>query len=140
MSSAPRRLLASRGNRTVLDDASDDGFTLVEVIVAMTLFVIAATAGALAIGNNQHSSLLSQQRVRAANLAQSYLAAVVPGQPLPSALPSTTSDGYQVAVSFSPSTNTCNLGTTRDVTVLVYAPNAAPGAAPISRADSVVSC
>jgi prepilin-type N-terminal cleavage/methylation domain-containing protein len=140
MSSTLRRLLAQRLRCVTRRDARDAGFSLVEVVVAMSLFVIAATAGALAILNNQHSSLLSQQKVRAANLAQSYLAAVVPGQPLPTNLASTTTDGYQVDVTFSPSTSTCNLGSTRAVTVLVYAPNAASGAAPITRADSVVSC
>ena len=64
----------------------------------------------------------------------------MPGQPLPTDLASTTSDGYQVDVSFSPSTSTCNMGSTRAVSVLVYAPNASAGAAPITRADSVVSC
>jgi len=140
MSSTLRRLLAQRRHRIARSDARDGGFSLVEVIVAMSLFVIAATAGALAILNNQHSSLLSQQKVRAANLAQSYLAAIVPGQPLPTNLANSTSDGYQIDVAFSPSTSTCNLGTTRAVTVLVYAPHSAAGAAPITRADSVVSC
>jgi prepilin-type N-terminal cleavage/methylation domain-containing protein len=140
MSNSTCRLLTQRWRRTTRHDSRDAGFSLIEVIVAMSLFVIAATAGALAILNNQHSSLLSQQKVRAANLAQSYLAAIVPGQPLPTNLASTTSDGYQVDVSFSPSTSTCNMGSTRAVSVLVYAPNAAAGAAPITRADSVVSC
>ena len=131
--SAQRRTAAAR-------TSGDDGFSLIEVIVAIVLFVMTATAGAIAIFGNQHASLQSQQRVHAANLAQSFLAAIRPGQAIPSTLPTTTVDGYGLRISISPDTATCAAGGTRTVSVLVFAPNASPSAAPAARADSVISC
>lgn len=119
---------------------SDSGFTLLEVIVAAVLFVIVATSAGVAIVGNIKSSNLTQQRVRAANMASSYLSAIRPGQPVPNPLPTTGADGYGLRISLDPVTATCTAGTTRRVSVLVFAPNAAPNAAPLARTDSVVSC
>jgi prepilin-type N-terminal cleavage/methylation domain-containing protein len=116
------------------------GFTLLEVVVSATLFVIAAAAAGAAIVGNTKSSHLSQERVRAANLAQSMLAGIRPGQPVPTTLPTASTDGYGLRISMSPATETCPKGTTRAVTVLVFAPNAAADAAPVARTDSLVSC
>lgn len=122
--------------------SSDErGFTLLEVVVSATLFVIAAAAASAAIIGNTKSSHLSQERVRAANLAAAALAGIRPGAPVPSTLPdTTTTDGYGVRVSMSPATQTCPKGKTRAVTVVVFPPNAAVGAPPIARTDSLVSC
>ena len=98
------------------------------------------SGGAIAIFGNQHASLQSQQRVHAANLAQSFLAAIRPGQAIPSTLPTTTVDGYGLRISISPDTATCTAGSTRTVSVLVFAPNASATAPPTARADSVISC
>lgn len=118
----------------------EGGFTLLEVVISVTLFVIAATAAGVAILGNTQSSHLSQERVRAAGLAQAELAKIRPGKTLPQAFASASSDGYRIAVSVDPNTPTCPAGTTRAVSVLVFAPNASADAGPMARTDSLVSC
>jgi prepilin-type N-terminal cleavage/methylation domain-containing protein len=54
----------------------DDGFTLIEVVVSFVLFAIVAGAAATGIVNSIRASHRSEQRVDAANVAQSILAAV----------------------------------------------------------------
>jgi prepilin-type N-terminal cleavage/methylation domain-containing protein len=118
----------------------EDGFTLLEVIVSITLFVIMATSTALVLTGNIRSSRLTNQRVKAASIAQSMLDAIKPGTTLPTTLPTTGPDGYVVRISLNPSTATCTIGTTRKVSILVYAPNSSGTGTPLARTDSVVSC
>jgi Tfp pilus assembly protein PilV len=121
---------------------SDSGFTVLEVVVAVTLFIIVTTASATAIIGNITASKSTQQRVRAANLAQSFLAEFQASKTLPSSLPTSGPDGYGVSVSLSPGlTSTCATGSTRTVTVLIWAPNVSTATGtPIARTDSVLAC
>jgi prepilin-type N-terminal cleavage/methylation domain-containing protein len=51
----------------------DDGFTLLEVLIAFSLFAIVVGAATWAIINALNASHLSQQRVDAANVAQTFI-------------------------------------------------------------------
>lgn len=57
-----------------LDRAPDDGFTVLEVLVAFTVFVIAASTATFALYTSINASHVSQQRSAAAGVAQSYIA------------------------------------------------------------------
>jgi type II secretory pathway pseudopilin PulG len=53
---------------------SDSGFTVLEVLVAFTLFVLAASTATFALYTSINASHVSQQRGTAAGIAQSYIA------------------------------------------------------------------
>lgn len=121
--------------------SSDAGFTVLEVVVSIVIFVVAATAAASAISTNVTTSRLTQQRVRAASMAQSFLAGFQSSKTLPSSLPTTGPDGYSVSISLNPGlTAACALGSTRTVTVLVFAPGASTSSTPTARTDGVIAC
>ena len=119
--------------------AEDDGFTLIEVVVSIALFAILSASVGLILTGNIRSSRLTQQRVAAANVAQSLLAAIKPGGTFPASLPATV-NGYVVRVNANPATSTCTVGTTRAVSIVVYAPNSSGSGTPLARSDSVVAC
>jgi prepilin-type N-terminal cleavage/methylation domain-containing protein len=121
--------------------SSDDGFTVLEVVVAITVFVIVATASATAILTNVTSSRLTQQRVTAASMAQSFLAGFQSSKILPASTPTTAPGGYGVSITMSPvATAACAVGGTRTVTVLIFAPNAPTNTVPVARTDGVIAC
>ena len=117
----------------------DGGFTLIEVVVSIALFAIMSASVGLILTGNIRSSRLTQQRVAAANVAQSLLAAIKPGGTFPATLP-TTVNGYVVRVNANPATSTCTVGTTRQVSVVVYAPHSSGSGTPLARTDSVIAC
>ncbi|MBN9619737.1 MAG: type II secretion system protein, partial [Actinobacteria bacterium] len=52
---------------------ADDGFTMIEVVVALTLFVIFSAAATMAVVNGVDAQAQTQGRVAAANIAQADL-------------------------------------------------------------------
>jgi type II secretory pathway pseudopilin PulG len=60
--------------RAVANDTRDGGFTLVEVLVSFVIFVAVAGAATTGIVNALQASHVSQQRVDAADVAQSFVA------------------------------------------------------------------
>ena len=126
-----------RRRDTVADDA---GFTLMEVIVSVALFAIMATMTGLALTGNVKSSRLTNERVKASNLAQSLLASFKPGKELPASFPNIGPEGYVVRIATSPATPTCTVGTTRQVSIVIYPPHSSGTGTPLARTDSVVSC
>lgn len=63
-----------RGRLSADGRRSDDGFTVLEVLVAFTLFVLAASTATFALYTSINTSHVSQQRGAAAGVAQSYIA------------------------------------------------------------------
>ncbi|MGN6606226.1 MAG: type IV pilus modification PilV family protein [Jatrophihabitans sp.] len=121
------------------DEASDAGFSLIEVLVAMVLFVIVATVSARAIVDDMVSAKYSRQRTQASTIAQSLLAGFQRDKTVPSTFP-TTVNGYGVRIAVNPA-GTCATGGTRTVSILVYAPGVSTSTgAPSARTDSVLAC
>jgi prepilin-type N-terminal cleavage/methylation domain-containing protein len=60
--------------RRVAKDTQDGGFTLVEVLVSFVIFAAVAGSAATGIVNALRASHVSQQRVDAADVAQSFVA------------------------------------------------------------------
>ena len=100
---------------------SDDGFTLIEVIVSLTLFVLVAGAATFAIISSIRASDVTNQRVAAGQVAQQELDRVralgpnpvVSARPLPTGS-ATSADGvtFTVTVIASPTWSTpCYIGT-----------------------------
>jgi hypothetical protein len=74
-------------------------------------------------------------------MAQSFLAGFQSSKTLPSSLPTTGPDGYSVSITLNPGlTASCALGSTRTVSVLVFAPGVASTAPPTARTDGVIAC
>jgi Tfp pilus assembly protein PilV len=145
-----RRIPGARRLRSAAGD--DAGFTLLEVVVCFLLFTIVAASATAAIVSSIKASHGSQQRVDAANVAQSFVAAT---QASPATVRSETSVQYQASVKneqfvvertivFSPSRATqCTTGVTFTVTTKVYQAQAYAkhaGAGFLARSDSIVTC
>jgi prepilin-type N-terminal cleavage/methylation domain-containing protein len=118
--------------------AADGGFSLLEVLVSITLFVIIATVTATAIGNDLIAARTAKQRTQASNVAQSLLAGLERTKTLPATFPTSAPGGWTVRVAVNPSTG-CTTGSTRTVSVLVWAAGNFHGA-PAARTDSVIAC
>ncbi|SDJ05507.1 hypothetical protein SAMN05444157_1496 [Frankineae bacterium MT45] len=56
-----------------LDRPADDGFTLIEVVVAFTLMVIIGAGVVASLVNGARATTASQQRAAASNIARQYL-------------------------------------------------------------------
>lgn len=69
-----RRDVPDAGPESAAHDGSDAGFTVLEVLVAFSLFVLAASTATFALYTSINASHISQQRGTAAGVAQSYLA------------------------------------------------------------------
>jgi prepilin-type N-terminal cleavage/methylation domain-containing protein len=120
---------------------ADGGFTVLEVVVSIVIFVIAATAAGSALVTNVSSSRLTQERVRAASMAQSFLAGFQSSKTMPASLPTSGPDGYSVSISLNPGlAAACATGSSRTVSVLIFAPGAATTGTPIARTDGVIAC
>ena len=112
-----------------MNDTNDDGFTMVEVIVALALFVLVAGSATFAIISSVRASTATDTRVAAGFVAQQELDRIrllgpTPSVPnRPSATRSVTTDGrqYTVSVSANPAwSQSCATGAGyRDVTVSV---------------------
>ena len=133
--------LNNRLKKRANDDQSEDGFTLIEVLVAVALFVICATVTARALVGNIVASRQVKERTQASNVAQSALSALQREKTWPSAY-LTELDGYKLKISATPSS--CETGSTRTVTILVFGPRVADTssmtAKPLARTDSMIKC
>jgi prepilin-type N-terminal cleavage/methylation domain-containing protein len=132
------------GNTT--DEA---GFSLLEVIVAMTIFVIVAATAMAAIVSALQGGHTSQQRVDAANIAQAAIAGAIATGPHAAAFVMNGSNTYTASVTneqfkvtqttaSTPATATaCSPGTTVTVSVLVYQQQSGRF---LARSDTVIAC
>jgi type II secretory pathway pseudopilin PulG len=138
-----QRVAALRG-----DDA---GFTLLEVVVSFTLFVIVAGGAMYGIVNALQASHTSQQRVDAANVAQSFIAAAQADAEKTSKeagrqVLSTVGGGSAAEEQFTvvrwisfrnPDATQCSPGNTFTVNVVV---SQAQTGKYLARSDSVIAC
>ncbi|MDT4891597.1 MAG: hypothetical protein QOE97_632 [Pseudonocardiales bacterium] len=124
----------------------DAGFSLLEVIVAFTVFTILCATATVAIVNSLNAAHGSQQRIDAANVAQSIVASTQ------AADRNTVSNGtssflatvkqnedftVQRTILFSNGATVCSPGATFVVNVVVYQKQQNKY---LARSDSVVSC
>ena len=133
-------------NAVQLADAAEDGFTLVEVLVAFTMFVIISFASLTALYTIVKSTAITQNRVAAANLARQEIERLREQNSTASQLDgttpitSTTAQGttYTITPTMNPAaTATCSPGTERQVSVVVSWQNS--GLRNV-RYDTVLSC
>jgi prepilin-type N-terminal cleavage/methylation domain-containing protein len=142
------------GTAPVTTDTQSDerGFTFIEVIVSMGLFVVVAGAALVGIVNAISSAHVSQQRIDAANVAQADLAgdiATVRNDHVPS---NSADPGYPVAVKNeefnvvrcvtvsggeSCADGSCAPGKTVTVNVSVYQQQSQRF---LARSDTVIAC
>jgi prepilin-type N-terminal cleavage/methylation domain-containing protein len=136
----PGAVLLVQRVRSRLGYAADQGFSLVEVIVSITIFVVVATATAAAITNDIVAARTVRQRTQASSIAQSLLAGFQRSNTLPATFPTTAPGGWGVRISVNPAGG-CTTGTTRTVTVLVFGPGVSTTSGkPAARTDSVIAC
>ena len=122
-------------------ESDDAGFSLLEVLVAITLFIITATVTAQALVGDIVAGRKVKERTQASNIAQSVLAEM---QHTKTVTPGTTVvQGYSVRISATTVGGTCTVasGATRQVTILVFAKHGATvDSRPTARTDSVLAC
>lgn len=146
---APLRNRLHDGGEDV-DRADDAGFTVLEVLVSFTLFVLVSATATVAIFTSINTSHLSQQRGAAAGVAQSYIA-----QAAANAATAAVEDGSQASgthnatvanehfnvqrwITFSlPGETQCSRGSSFTVSVVV---TQAQTNKFLARSDSVIAC
>lgn len=143
-----------RGRRAVpgaIPDAaahrgSDAGFTVLEVLVAFSLFVLAASTATFALYTSINASHISQQRGAAAGVAQSYIAQAAANSATvapESAKPYSATVGSEQftvlrSITFSLAGETqCARGSSFTVNVVV---NQSQTSKFLARSDSVIAC
>lgn len=129
------------------DVRSDEGFSLVEVIVSFGLLMVVGAAAVAGIVNALQTSHVSQQRVLAANVGQQDLATDLAAYQAAGTVPRTTSyttivgsEQFTVsrAVSFNPGTATaCSPGSTFTVHVQVSQTQSGKF---LTQIDTVIAC
>ncbi|GAB2482269.1 type IV pilus modification PilV family protein [Jatrophihabitans fulvus] len=153
MSSRPEPTRAGRLGRVLHPTDSDGGFTLVEALVALTIFVMVAAAGTMAVVTGIRSENDTGDRVAATQIARQEVerAGAMPRTAL-SGLPSSTSvtrgsKTYAVTRSVSPAPggSPCPAPSaapsgTAVQKVLVTVRVAVPGSGRSVRLDSVLAC
>lgn len=122
----------------------DDGFTLVEVLVAMTLFVIISVSALASLITLEQVTNMTQKRVTASNLARQEIERLrgenlsVSQLDAAATYPSVGGTKYTITPTMAPgATVTCTAGSSRQVTVVVSWN--ASGARSV-RYDTVLSC
>lgn len=137
--------------RAATSDGADAGFTLVEVLVALTLFVTVAVGAALGVTRSVDASRTTQQRVDASNVAQAFIARAISeaNTIAPEAgktVVSVVGDGAVAAqeqftvtrwITFDSGGDTCHPGTVFSVSVEVRQTQTN---AFLARSDSKVAC
>jgi prepilin-type N-terminal cleavage/methylation domain-containing protein len=125
--------------------ADDEGFTLVEVLVSITIFVVVSVASMTALYTLVKSTSITQNRVAAASLARQEIERLR-GQNLTAAqldaaaIRSSSVHGttFTITPTMAPAaTATCTAGAKRQVTVVVSWNNSGSRSV---RYDTVLSC
>lgn len=131
---------------------ADDGFTLLEVMVAFVVFAIVAVGAMAAIVSSLKASHRSQQVVDAANVAQSFIAAAQAnpaaaqaesGQQYPATLKNEHFVVLRTVAFRTPGATRCSAGLSFRVSVVVYqaqAYAARPSTGELARSDSLITC
>ena len=143
-STAAENVAAMTDASDVASDASaaEDGFTLVEVLVAFTIFVIIATASMNALYTIVKSTAVTQSRVSAANLARQEIERLreqnsVNSELDTSPISSTTPQGTTYTITPFGTSAACSPNGERQVSVVVSWQNS--GLRNV-RYDTVLSC
>ena len=133
--------------RMAIATRDDAGFSVLEVLVSFVLFAVVAAAATYGIVNALQTSHTGQERIDAANIAQSFIAqtqtdtsAVQPETARQVATSSLGSDTFTVLrwITFTtPGATQCSPGQTFTVSVKVKLQ--ASGAF-LARSDSVIAC
>ena len=131
--------------RRARSTAIDAGFSLLEVMVAFTVFTILCGTATVAIVSALNASHSSQQRIDAANVAQSTIASVLARAQL--AVNGTTpftanvkqgeDFAVQQTIAFNGGATKCSPGATFVVNVAVYQKQTNKF---LARSDSVITC
>lgn len=144
--------------RTVAEDASDAGFTLIEALVSFVVFAVVATSASVAIVRALHASHLTQQRVEAADVAQYVVGDAIrnattiaelppPGKTISSGVGGADGAGHSIAESEQfrvvetivyDTGGSCSTGTMFTVNVEVYQAQAPSQF--LARSDARVAC
>lgn len=140
------KLVAKTRARLIGEGRRDAGFTVLEVIVSFTLFVLASSTATYALFTSINASHISQQRGTAAGVAQSYIAqaaansATVTRESAKQYSAAVGSEQFTVlrTITFSPSGATqCSQGASFTVDVVV---SQAQTSKFLARNDSVIAC
>ena len=133
--------------RMALATRGDAGFTVLEVLVSFVLFAIVAAAATYGIVNALQTSHTGQERIDAANIAQSFIAqtqtdtsAIQPETARQVATSSIGTDTFTVLrwITFSAAGATqCSPGQTFTVSVKVKLQSSGTF---LARSDSVIAC
>ena len=140
-----RLLIALRQRLRRATCAADAGFSLLEVMVAFTVFTILCASATVAIVKALNAAHGSQQRIDAANVAQSFIAsAQAAAQSAANGTSTYTasvkqSEDFTVkrTITFSGGATTCSPGAAFVVNVTVYQQQTNRF---LARSDSVVTC
>lgn len=131
--------------RRRLPSADDAGFTILEVLVAFTLFTIVSLTATVAIVNSLNAAHSSQQRIDAANVAASIIAttqnqtqtAVNGTTPFTASVKQSEDFSVVRTITFNNGATTCSTGASFVVNVVVRQTQTNKF---LARSDSVITC
>jgi len=142
-----KRVASAVQRRLVRDGSADAGFSLIEVLVSFVLFATVASAATYGIVNALQTSHNGQERVDAANIAQSFIAQTQTNtssvqtetarQVATSSLGSDTFTVLRWITFTTPGATQCSPGQTFTVSVTVSLQASGKF---LARSDSVVAC
>jgi Tfp pilus assembly protein PilV len=140
-----RPLLALRHRLRRVHAATDAGFSLLEVMVAFAVFTILCSTATVAIVSALNAAHSSQQRIDAANVAQSAIASVLSRAqsavngttPFTATVKQGEDFTVQQTILFNGGATKCSPGATFNVNVAVYQKETNKF---LARSDSVITC
>lgn len=140
-------MTARQGNSTVGRHevaGTDAGFSLLEVLVSFVIFAVVAAVAGAAIVTSLQASHTTQQRVDAANIAQSFISSARSGAQTAANgtatfSPGVTNEDFTVVrtISFLGSATACSPGASFTVNVVVSQKQSGQL---LARSDSVIAC